>query len=211
MGIMRLGCIAIVIALGLLFGGGQGIYETWTGSQVHVMTYAQFVKEKPSVGRYRITDGEWRLIEASAISSQLTGDASGALYIPVRGPGNTGAEKVELLLHLEDPENAGAMSVISKMSPERLAAEMKRDPVLTKVHKPVEGMVEMGMNSDSKDNDALRKGFGEDLSPNYVVLTEGREPIGYLGSTVMLGAGLLILAVGAALGLRKGAGEVLDD
>ena len=205
---MRLGCIALILGGGLTFLGGQKLYETLSSGKLQTVTYADFVKTKPGVGWYAISDGHWRLADAGVITGGMVLDED--LYLPVRKPGDpAGSEKIEVLLHRKNQGEAAQLAKLFALPAEKQAAEVAKDPSLEADHS-VQGMVEIGMDSQGKQRDAVRGSFGDELSPDYVVITDGAEPSGYLWPLLALIAGIGILAM-SLRGLARSGAEVTDD
>ena len=207
---MRLGCIALIFGAGLTFLGGQKIYETWNSGKLQTMSYDQFVKAKPGVGWYKLTDASWHLIDAPVLTGGLSKDVLGDLYIPVRKSGEEpGKSKIEVLLHRENLKEAIDLSNFIALPVEKQISLLATDKSLDAEH-PVSGMIEFGIDSEDKQRDALNGAFGDELSSDYVVITDGAEPGGYGGPLLALFGGLVILAF-SFLGLARSGGEVTDD
>ncbi|MBL0916132.1 MAG: hypothetical protein IBJ13_11660 [Sphingopyxis sp.] len=99
-----------------------------------------------------------------------------------------------MLLHRSSGDEAAQLSALFKEAdPAKVEAAIRANPALEKP-RPVEGMVEFGINSDGKDNDAIKRSFAGELAEDYVVITDGAEPAGYLWPALMLIAGLAVLA-----------------
>lgn len=198
---MRFGCIGLIIGAALTWGGGQQVYESWNAGKKVDMTLAQFLAEKPGVGWYRLTDAHWRLVDAGVITG-AAGAASGSIYAPVTGKvpdnkapdsGGPGKAKIRVLLHRSNDAEAERLAALFKETdPTKYDALLSADPTLAK-ERPVEGMVEFGINSDDKDNDAIKRSFAGELADDYIVITDGAEPAGYLWPLLTLLAGLALL------------------
>jgi hypothetical protein len=208
---MQIGCFGLIIAGGMTLVGGQGIYENWNSGTLQSRNLDQFIKERPSVGWYQINDAQWRLIDAGVINGGLTKDATGDLFIPVRKKGTEDSDaKIDVLLHRTNKDEAAQLAAIVAMPEDKQIEALGKDPAYLVAH-PVKGMIEFGMNSDSKSNDAVRSSFGDQLSPDYVVITDGAEPGSMITSVLVMLGGLLLLAITVFLMGRQGAGETVDD
>ena len=192
---MRLGCIGLLVGLALTWGGGQGVYETWNSGKRRDVTLEQFLKEKPEVGWFRVTDAEWNLIDGTLIVNERNNATTGDLYIPVHAKGvtPTGTEKIDLLVHRTNSAEASKLTqLLDQADPAKAAAMIQQDKAFLAPN-PVEGMIEFGINSDGNQNEALEKGLGGQLAEDYIVLTDGAEPPGYGWNLAALIGGLLIL------------------
>ena len=192
---MRLGCIGLLVGLALTWGGGQGVYETWNSGKRRDVTLEQFLKERPEVGWFRVTDAEWNLIDGTLIVKEGTTAATGELYIPVhqKGVTPTGTEKIDVLLHRTSQADADKLTrLLDETDQAKVAAMIQQDKAFLAPN-PVEGMIEFGINSDGGENDALKRGLGGRLAEDYIVLTDGAEPPGYGWNLAALLGGLLIL------------------
>lgn len=192
---MRLGCIGLLVGIALTWGGGQGVYETWNSGKRRDVTLEQFLKEKPEVGWFRVTDAEWNLIDGTLIVKEGTTAATGELYIPVhqKGVTPTGTEKIDVLLHRTSQADADKLTRLLDQTDQAKAAAMIQQDKAFLAPNPVEGMIEFGINSDGGENDALKRGLGGRLAADYIVLTDGAEPPGYGWNLAALLGGLLIL------------------
>jgi hypothetical protein len=204
---MRLGCFGLIVAAALIWGGGQGVYETWNSGKRRDVTLSEFLKERPEVGWFRITDAEWNLIDGSLIVNEKTNSTTGELYIPIHAKGvtPTGTEKIDVLLHRSSDADAAKLNGLLAIADQAQAAKMVESDKAFLAPRPVEGMVEFGINSDSAETDALSQGLGERLAQDYIVLTDGAEPLGYGWNLLALLGGLAILAI-MLIGLVRGAG-----
>jgi hypothetical protein len=189
---IKLGMIGLIAGGALSWWGGQGLYESINAGKRVDITVAQLMSQKPGVGWYRITDARWFLIDGGVITSGEAGSAGADIYSPVRtatpGPG-----KIQVLVHREDSAEAGLlMGLLQETDPAKAEATIKGNPAYTK-ERQVEGLIEFGINSDSGDTDAVKKSFGSELADDYVVISDGAKPAGYLLPLAGLLAGLAVL------------------
>ena len=101
---MRLGCWLPILAIGLVAAGAQGLYVGLTNRTPTVMTYQEFLLNKPSSGWMEISDARLDLLSAIHESNRFTGTIK-KVYIPV-GPSTLGERggdgKIHLLLVTKD-------------------------------------------------------------------------------------------------------------
>ncbi len=103
---MRLGCFLLLLAIGFVVVGLQGLYVGLTNRTLSTMTYQEFSQKKPSRGWIEVSDARLNLLSAIHESNRFTGTIK-KLYIPVRssaaGEGEDGGDdKIHLLLLTED-------------------------------------------------------------------------------------------------------------
>jgi hypothetical protein len=191
---MRLGCIGLLVGIALTWGGGQQLYENLSVGERVDIAYADLVAQSPGVGWYRVTDATWQLVDAGIITTDFSNGANGSIYAPVFPAGQTAQDTpIKVLLHRENQEEAQLLeSLLDDPDPQHVEQVIATDPAFAQ-GRPVEGMIEFGINSDSNDIDAIKEAFGDSLADEYIVITDGARPAGYLWPLAALLAGLALL------------------
>ena len=168
--------IPTIVASGMLVYGIQGLQLARRFPAPKTLSYAQFVRQMPKSGWYRIPDASIRNSGAVVrhISSQSTffRDQEGGYYAPVTGPGD-----------LDDGRYHFLMCVVEGVPP---VQEIET--------RPIEGLVEDDLDkSPSLNRDVAPLGKG--LAPDYAVIEEGNSP--------NFGMSLVLALIGAPLTLAN--------
>lgn len=206
---MRLGCLLPVLAIGLLWGGGQGIYVAAVSGKQQTISYKDFAAKKPGVGWYRITGCAWDIEDASFSAYKMSGNVD-KVYLPIydanaksdgkRDPG----QKTVLILETEREDLTDFVTTINK------SEKNKEKPVdlpsaealknLVHFEGDLQGTVQFGLDASSKTRDQLAQ--MQALDPNYIILEDGGKPS--LGAGIgMFVAGLVATLVWVFLQVRK--------
>jgi hypothetical protein len=96
----------VVLSIGLIAMGAQGLYVGLTNRAPLTMTYQEFLLKKPSSGWIEISDARLNLLEAISESNRITGTIK-KVYLPVtsQAAGQGGGDgKIHLLLLTTDEE-----------------------------------------------------------------------------------------------------------
>jgi len=199
-GFIRLGCLGYIFAIGLLWGGGQGIYVGLKNRAPVEITVANFLTAHPDAEWVTLKDARLNLLE-SAHRERLGKIAE--LYVPVRPVGEAEDAPVRILLETKNKETIAALEKIKlagDSESETLGALAEVADKLIET-RDVSGLIQFGIDSDSRARRKLSE-LDMNLADNFVILEEGAEPS--LGNS----AGLLVL--GLLLGvfmLRRGAAK----
>src|SRR3954471_18113970 len=113
---IQLGCLFIIITIALLWNGGQHLYVALTNRQPTVMSYSDWVKNKPQTTWIRLTSCSLSLAHA-AYSSPKGGDVN-EVYIPVRGQSAEDEKMTYVLLSSRDPEMINMVKQLSSAKSE---------------------------------------------------------------------------------------------
>lgn len=103
---MRFGCFLLLLTIGFVVVGLQGLFVGLTNRTLSTMTYQEFLQKKPSRGWIEVSDARLNLLSAIHESNRFTGTIK-KLYIPVGSPAageGEGDDKTHLLLLTEDEE-----------------------------------------------------------------------------------------------------------
>src|SRR3954468_19727115 len=73
---MRLGCIPPLLAIGLLVGGGQGVYTWLSNREPKVMDIDEYLAKMPSDKWVRITGGTTDFADATFLSNRFSGQVT---------------------------------------------------------------------------------------------------------------------------------------
>lgn len=191
---MNLKLLGALIGAGLTFVGGQKLYETWNSSKLVQSSFADFVKAKPGVGWYALTDGVWQLADAQLVVDKAN-KPNGEMYIAVhpRGKELAAGEKAQVVLHRTNKTEAELMTRAMDADEAKPGSVDPATIAKLLAEQPVKGMVEIGIDSDGDIRTKLEAAMGDRLAPGYLVISDGAEPPGYGTSIAALLAGLALL------------------
>lgn len=188
----KLGCWIVAIALGLLWGGGQGLYTGLMNLSPTEMTAADYSAKKPKALWLKLKDCKLDLPRA-AVHCYLLSDTINELFIPVR---------------VEDPEGSGkAIQVLFATKDHALidtaqkikALKTKEDAVAFALahadelypRRTISGLIRYGIELDDSERAKLAS-LNQRLAPDFVILDDGKSP--ELAFSIMaFASGLLVL------------------
>lgn len=188
--IMRAGCFATVIILGLLIGGGQMIYTGIKNRSPQTISTSDYLANGSSAEWIHLTGACLDLADCATLSKKNEGISE--LYVPVRAPGEGPGAPVKLLFNTADTSLVGLVGNLQSAgnNPARLA---KLEPELRSASAPrgIIGLIQFGIDSDRKTRQKLER-LNLKLANDYYVIKDGAKP------NLMLGAAMF--AVGLVLG-----------
>ena len=211
---MRCGILLVVVALALLVFGGQEVHDAYSFRHPVTMSSDEFTKSPPQSGWYHVTNCHLNVVEMLYMvkkSKYDTGDkpAPGSetfssIYIPIHysedsAVGNEKSQDVSALVETSDEKILETAREINRQGgvPEAEAAKWAKDHVDEwLLARDVTGMVKAGINSDSDTREKLSKVHGS-LTPNFVIIEEGKKPSWGLSLGLMLGG--VVVGIAAAL------------
>lgn len=192
---MRLGCLGIIITIGLLWGGGQQAYVGITNRAITEISIDEIIKEKPTAKWLRVTDGQLDLMN-SVYEESVSGEAK-ELYLPVISKEAADDDSIHVIYHTKEPEFFATFRKLEAIAKDE---NLSDGEMLMKIaelsdqlfqERDIEGIVEFGIDSDSGEDDA-RELF-ENLAADAIMIEAGEKP--------SLIAGLVMLGIGLAIGL----------
>ena len=188
-GFISLGCLGYLIAIALLWGGGQGVYTALKNRQPLEITVTDYIAKKPNAEWVTLKDAQLNLLEA-AHKEQL-GKIS-EIFIPIRPKGESTDGPVHILLSTKDDAIVAALEDLNKsggtMKEALNAASRHADKLF--MQKDVSGLIRFGIDSDDKTRDKLAK-LDMKLTQDFVIMNDGAAP-SLFGSMSMLGLGLVV-------------------
>lgn len=197
---MRAGCFFTIFALGVIWGGGQGLYTIVMSGEQKTVSYAELARVDNVAGWYKVKDASWILADAVAVTGGLVDND---LYVPVQPTGYDG-EKYRLIVHVVDEELNRQVTEISKLSEAEQIKRIEAAPKVYLAERPIEGILEYGIESDSRDMEPVVSAFADRLASDYKVIKLGEEPGSPWGYLVALIAGLIMLGVVVFGSVREG-------
>lgn len=190
---MRFGCLGIVIAVGLLWGGGQMAYVGFSNRTITEISIDELIEQKPTAKWLRVTDGQIDLLNC-VYKESISGEPK-ELYLPVVSKNAEGDDPLHVIYHTKEPEYFETFRKLQAIGKDESLSQAE---VLMKMaelsdqlfqEKSIEGTVEFGIDSDSGDNEA-RELF-DNLAPAAIMIEAGGKP-SLWGGLAMLGIGLVI-------------------
>lgn len=188
---MNLGCFGIMIAVALVWAGGQSTYVGLTNRTITEASIEDVIKQKPKAKWLRINDGQLDFI--SMVYEEKADGQAKDLYIPIRLEGQGDDVALHVIYHTKDPADldiAHQMQALGDLNETELMMKLVSMRAELLQVRPVEGLVEFGIESDKGDGKA-RKMF-DNLAPDAIMLEGGKKP--------SLGLGLGLLVLGLLLG-----------
>lgn len=185
----NLGCL---LTLGLLWGGGQGVYEALRNRSPETVSCEQAEKTPPTASWLHLTGCRLNVMEA-AYKTRF-GLPTDDIFIPLTSTG-PGKKTVRFVLATKDPDIIAVvkeMAALDQKDSKALFGFLAKNAKRLIREKDVKGMVQSGIDKNDKIHKRLRE-TNKDLVDDFVVIDEGREP-GFLWSAVLLTIGLLLVA-----------------
>lgn len=188
-GFIRLGCLGYIIAIAMLWGGGQGVYTALKNRSPLEIAVADYVKAKPDAEWVVLKNAQLNLLEAA--HRERLGKIT-EVFIPVRSPDEAIDGKVQVLMSTKNKDILDALADLENSSDTEKgvleAASRHADRLF--MRRDVTGLIQFGIDSDSKTRDKLA-GLDMNLAKDFVILEEGKSPeLG--GSVITLLFGLVV-------------------
>lgn len=197
------GCLSFAFLLAFLLGGGQNIYTALKDRNITEVSIIDFEQTKPSANWLKITNGELDVLDA-AFSHGRIDKKPDEVIVPYVPAGSSAEDrKVHVLLKTKNPDllqfvkdtydmetRLGSDASEAKQAQAAIELLTKHADKLAK-EQAINGLVEFGIDSSSKEKDQIRKLF-PNLAPDFVVVRDGKKP--------EMGFGIFMLLAGCALG-----------
>ncbi|GAA5146832.1 hypothetical protein GCM10023213_40560 [Prosthecobacter algae] len=189
-GFIKLGCLGPIIVIGLLWGGGQGVYTAVKNREPLKMSFKEYLDQRPSAEWVSLTGTQLNLLNSAYVKKAGSGEID-EVYIAVEPAGNREEIVAHVLLASKDKalidlmtttmNRVNAIKDPSAMTPELVASLY---PV-----REVSGLMKFGIESSSKTREKLDK-LDLYLTPDYIIISDGKKP-DLIGSGTLLGIGVL--------------------
>lgn len=168
---IRLGCALLIGMLALIAFGCQGIYEGVKHGKQKVVTFQQFVKQRPKEGWYKITG--CRLALAYSATRQSKSGTVNRAYVPVYAAIPDIKAKTPLVISSDNKDYFSEIEALNSITGQLDEKSIQRAFPL----KDVEGMIQTGLHSSS-DRSKIEKlpNMGQVLDGDFLILDEGRKP-----------------------------------
>ena len=169
---LRGGLLLIILVLGALWYGGQGVYTAYRNQKITSLTLAEYEKQRP--------DAEWIEFKGAYldIPETVTMSRKGkieSLYIPLR-PDAGGDEMIHVVLHTKSMDYLRLADELNTIkSPEEAKKFLLTNMDRIYPKKDVQGLVEFGVNLKEKERSQVEK-LNTKLAPNFVIISDGEKP-----------------------------------
>jgi len=196
--------------IGLLWGGGQGLYVALKNRQPTAMSYEEYVKTKPKAEWLVLSNCVLNLPDSSYRASK-TSDTPTMLFVPVSVPKNSDSKKVQVILATKDEAMLETMKEMQKQksSTSALTWILKNsDRCFPK--KDISGIVQFGIDQKDSERSKLSKLQG-DLADDFIIIQDGEEPKILLSGVIFAGGVLLLLGLISNIFSKKDIDDVIDE
>jgi hypothetical protein len=177
--------------IGLLWGGGQGLYIALRNRQPTTMSYEDYVKTKPKAEWLVLTNCVLNIPGASYRRSK-TSDTPTLLFVPVTAAKHDDNKKIQVILSTKDEVMMETMKEMQQQKSTAAALTWiakNSDRCFPK--KDISGIVQFGIDQKDSERKKLASLQG-DLADDFIIIKDGEEPKA-LVSGLMLGGGILLL------------------
>lgn len=164
-----------LIALVMLWGGGQGVYVSVTNTSPSKYSVKDYIDNKPGAKWLQLSGAKLDLTSVTYSSTLGVGDAK-EVYIPVVPIGHEGGQEIHVLLATKDPtilETVDKLRAL-KSEDEVMQFVLKNASSLV-IEKDIEGLIRFGLEFKEDDKRALKR-ENSNLSEHFVVIDEGMKP-----------------------------------
>src|SRR5438876_727313 len=164
---MKSSFLLIIVAIALLWGGGQGLYTAITNWQPRECSVQNYLETKPSAKWLRLTNGFVDMTGVSYSSLWGVGPIS-EIYVPVKSSRAFSDHQVHILLATKEPSLLQTAEKMRNLKSESdLLRFMAEHPQSVIISKSVEGLIRFGIELKDRDERKLRK-LNPDLADDFV-------------------------------------------
>lgn len=200
----RFGCLILIVAAALLWGGGQGIYTAMRNRAPVQMTCAEYLRAQPRAEWLALSDCAVVVPEASHFYGRTASPTAAAteIYVPVVAPGDEeSAGSPSLLLVTRDARLLELYNEMGRFDADTAGMDEwleRRGGELVQA-RDLSGLVQFGIDLSSDRRDKLVEAYGR---ADIAILEDGAVPSWGLSTVLFLiGVGLL---VGVLFWFRRG-------
>jgi hypothetical protein len=203
-GFGRLGCFGLIITIGLLVAGGQGIYVAARNREPTSLELADYIKNKPTA--------EWLILRncvlnvaGAAYMIEKGSSTPTQLFIPVIIDQKNTDEKVHVLLATKDKNLiATVMELELQMSKTAVMNWLSKNRERAFVKRNITGLVQFGIEQKVSDRRKLANLQG-DLAKDFIIIKDGSEP------DLMISSGMFAGGILLAIFMFKRSGEESEE
>lgn len=192
----RFGCLILIVAAALVWGGGQGLYTALRNRAPVEMTCAEYLQSRPRAEWLALTDCVVVLPEASHFQRRSASPTAAAteIYVPVVAPGDEeSAGSPYLILVTEDPQLLNLYNEIGRFNRDTTGMDEwleRYGPTLVQ-RRNLTGLIQFGIELSSDRRDKLVEAYGRS---DMALLDDGAAPDWGLSLVLfVIGLGLLFV------------------
>lgn len=181
-----------LIALVMLWGGGQGVYVSVTNTSPSKYSVKEYIDKKPNAKWLQLSGAKLDLTAVTYSSTFGVGDAK-EVYIPVVPIGQEDSRETHILLATKDPKILETVDKLRALKSEDEAMQfvLKNASSLV-IERDIEGLIRFGLEFKEDDKHALKR-ENPNLSEHFVVIDEGMKP-DYFATAFMFICGICLSA-----------------
>ncbi len=170
---MPFGCLLLIVAIAMLWGSGQQVYEHFTAGSLKELSYQTIVETQPTSGWVHVKDASWKAADAIYFTNV---SRIGMLYVPAT-PDTVGDGKVHVLVKIGDSSLAEYISGLNALSDKDFDKRMKDggEKILLTKH-PIQGTLAFGIEDDEKGVAAVRGQLGDKAASDLIIVKQGETP-----------------------------------
>jgi hypothetical protein len=192
-----------LLALAMLWGGGQTVYTALKNNAPSELTCDQVMTQPPGAHWLSLSGCEYDLenLTVGGILSTVS-----ELYIPLRPVGDTSRRMSQVVLFTKDKQLLEIVRAMDKAPNEDVALTHLERLVDLGTPERIEGLVRFGIDLDDDDVKKVRQA-NPTLPNDFVLLDQGKKPMAAWFGFSMLGGGLAVSALVASRLLRRPRGQ----
>jgi hypothetical protein len=186
---MRLGCIAVLAGLYLIWSGVHGLWTAVRNREPFEVSCRDYADRKPTKEWLRLTGCTMSLMEASYTEN---GGKATEIFLPARGAQELEGTRAHVLVATKD---GTLLSVANQLLETKDEAALMRyaldhhEQILST--RDIEGLVRRGVDLDDEERTKLES-LDATLAEDFVILDEGRTP-GVMGPLGLFAGGAVLL------------------
>lgn len=192
---MRLGCLLPLVSIALIIGGGQSVYTGFKNRKITEIELASLMEKKPDTEWLRIQGGVLDTMN-SVYPSRFGSKKATSMYVPLVLPDTDSSEgQIHALVLTKDQALLDFTNEIREMEESDIEeAELQmfilKNIDKIRVSRPVEGVVQFGIEADDKKSRKINDLYGN-IADDAIIIEEGKKPSASEG-VIMLTGGLIL-------------------
>jgi hypothetical protein len=184
----------LLITLGLIWGGGQGVYTALSNRQPTALTYQEYLRTKPKATWLELHDCFLSLPQASARQSKLNKEIK-EVFIPIVSAPGQKDDQIHVLVATKDNATLELLEKLTNTVDEAGLRKLLSNNIdMVFPERTVKGLVRFGIDLNDRDRRKLAD-LDQNLASDFIIIDEGKQPT-LAFSAVMLLIGLALAAWG---------------
>ncbi len=172
---MKTSLFLIIVAISLLWGGGQGLFTAITNLKPKEYAVEEYLNHRPSAKWLRLKGGVVDLTGLTYSSFLGVGTIT-EIYVPIRPSTASSNDEVHILFATKEPSLLAKAEKLRQLRTESEALrylQAHRDELI--FPRELEGLIRFGIEFKDRDERWLRT-HNENLADDFVVLADGERP-----------------------------------